>query len=96
MKRVLETCRTGAGLLAVLLVILGLAAPLAAQTDVTTSRVTGTVEGADKAPLPGVTIEASNTETGLQHTAVTDEKGFYRILNLPTGTYKISRSEEVV
>jgi hypothetical protein len=92
MKRVLEICRKGVGLLAGLLMIFALTAPLAAQTDVTTSRVSGTVEGADKAPLPGVTIEASNTETGLQHTAVTDEKGFYRILNLPTGTYKISAS----
>jgi hypothetical protein len=90
MVRVLETCRKGAGLLFVLLLVLGLTAPLAAQTDVTTSRITGTVEGADNAPLPGVTVEASNTETGLQLTAVTDEKGFYRVLNLPTGTYKVT------
>jgi hypothetical protein len=89
MVRVLETCRKGAGALSVLLVLLGLAAPLAAQTDVTTSRITGTVEGSDKAPLPGVTVEATNTETGLQLRSVTDEKGFYRILNLPTGTYKV-------
>jgi len=92
MKRVLATCRMGAGLLAILLVILGLSAPLAAQTDVTTSRISGTVEGADKAPLPGVTVEATNTETGLQLTAVTDASGFYRILNLPTGTYKVAAS----
>src|SRR5438132_13441078 len=92
MKRVLEICRKGAGLLAVLLMVLGLAAPLAAQTDVTTSRISGTVEGADKAPLPGVTVEAINTETGLRHATVTDEKGFYRILDLPTGMYKLSAS----
>src|SRR5262249_38395236 len=92
MERVLDTCRKGAGLLAVLLVILGLAAPLAAQTDVTTSRITGTAAGADKPPLPGVTVEATNTETGLRIAAVTDERGFYRILNLPTGTYKITAS----
>jgi hypothetical protein len=92
MVRVLETCRKGAGVLATLLVLLGLAAPLAAQTDVTTSRISGTVEGSDKAPLPGVTVEATNTETGLQVTSVTDENGFYRVLNLPTGVYKLSAS----
>ena len=92
MKRVLKTSRKGAGLLAGLLVLCGLAAPLAAQTDVTTSRITGTVDGSDKAPLPGVTVEASNTETGLQVTSVTDEKGFYRLLNLPTGTYNVAAS----
>ena len=39
--------------------------PALAQTDGTTSRISGTVEGADGAPLPGVTVEATNTETGL-------------------------------
>ncbi len=92
MKRVLVTCRKGVGLLAGLLMIFALTAPLAAQTDVTTSRISGTVEGADKAPLPGVTVEAVNTETGLRHATVTDEKGFYRILDLPTGMYKIAAS----
>jgi hypothetical protein len=77
-------------ILATLLLAVGLAAPALAQTDVTTSRISGTVEGADKAPLPGVTIEATNTETGLTIVGVTDAAGFYRVLNLPTGTYKIS------
>jgi hypothetical protein len=92
MVRVLETCRKGAGVLVALLALLSLAAPLAAQTDVTTSRITGTVEGSDHSPLPGVTVEATNTETGLAITSVTDENGFYRILNLPTGTYKVTAS----
>ena len=73
--------------LAALLVLLGLAGAAYAQTDVTTSRISGTVEDSSKSPLPGVTIEAVNTETGLQQMAVTDANGFYRILNLPTGTY---------
>src|SRR3954470_18925962 len=84
--------RTGICALAALLLVLGLAGSALAQTDVTTSRISGTVEGADKAPLPGVTVEATNTETGLQLTAVTDGNGFYRILNLPTGTYKVAAS----
>ena len=78
--------------LAAILVACGLAGAAFAQTDVTTSRISGTVEGADGAPLPGVTIEATNTETGLVQVAVTDEQGFFRVLNLPTGTYKVTAS----
>jgi outer membrane receptor for ferrienterochelin and colicin len=78
--------------LAALLVLFGLAGAAHAQTDVTTSRISGTVEDSSKAPLPGVTVEAVNTETGLRQAEVTDANGFYRILNLPTGTYRISAS----
>jgi outer membrane receptor for ferrienterochelin and colicin len=78
--------------LAALLVFLGLAVSAQAQTDVTTSRISGTVEDSSKSPLPGVTVEAVNTETGLKQVEVTDANGFYRILNLPTGTYTISAS----
>ena len=80
--------------LAVLLLVLGLAVPASAQTDVTTSRISGTVEDADGSPLPGVTVTATNTETGLSLSEVTDERGFYRILNLPTGTYRVEATLE--
>lgn len=78
--------------LAALLVFFGLAGAAHAQTDVTTSRISGTVEDSSKSPLPGVTVEAVNTETGLRQSEVTDAQGFYRILNLPTGTYRVSAS----
>jgi hypothetical protein len=78
-----------ASALAALLLTLGLAVPASAQTDVTTSRISGTVEDAEGSPLPGVTVTATNTETGLSLSEVTDERGFYRILNLPTGTYRV-------
>jgi hypothetical protein len=78
--------------LTAMLVVFGLAGAAFAQTDVTTSRISGTVEGSDGGPLPGVTIEASNTETGLVQVAVTDEQGFFRVLNLPTGVYNVTAS----
>lgn len=84
--------RSQSWILAALLLVLGLASPVLAQTDVTTSRVSGIVEGTDNTPLPGVTVEAANTETGLQVVGVTDAEGFYRLLNLPTGTYNVSAS----
>lgn len=76
--------------LASLLLLSGLATAAFAQTDVTTSRISGTVSDADGAALPGVTVEAKNQETGLQVVAITGEDGGYRIFNLPTGSYSIT------
>ena len=45
--------------------VLAFGSPVAAQTDVTTSRVSGTIRGEDRNPLPGVNVEAKNQETGL-------------------------------
>ena len=60
------------------------------QTDVTTSRISGTVEARDGGALPGVTVEVKNQDTGLVIVSVTDAEGFYRALNLPTGSYTVS------
>ncbi|HEX3129670.1 MAG TPA: TonB-dependent receptor [Thermoanaerobaculia bacterium] len=81
--------RGWACVLAFLALFVGLAPFASAQTDVTTSRISGTVEDNDGSALPGVTVTATNTETGLQVTGVTDERGFYRLLNLPTGSYNL-------
>lgn len=83
------------GKLALLAVLfLALAGGAAAQTDVTTSRISGVVNDGEGAGLPGVTVEARNSETGLTQTTVTNEDGFFRILNLPTGTYTVSATLE--
>lgn len=75
--------------LALALVVIA-AVPALAQTDVTTSRISGQVKDAEGGVLPGVTVEARNTETGLLGRAVTDGNGSFKILNLPTGTYTVS------
>ena len=54
---------------------LALALPALAQTDVTTSRVSGAVRDVDNSPLPGATVEATNLGTGLVQTAVTRNDG---------------------
>lgn len=86
--------RRGRLALLVLGLFLACAGLAAAQTDVTTSRISGTVHDGEGAGLPGVTVEARNTETGLTQVAVTNEEGFYRILNLPTGLYSITATLE--
>ncbi|MEP0774405.1 MAG: TonB-dependent receptor [Acidobacteriota bacterium] len=68
------------------------AMPSAAQTDVTTSRISGTVRDQDGGALPGATVEATNQETGLVLRAVTDANGSFRIFNMPTGVYTVSAS----
>jgi len=64
-----------------------LAVPAFAQTEVTTSRISGTVRDTDGGPLPGTTVEARNLETGLVSTATSRSDGFYQVINLPTGKY---------
>jgi iron complex outermembrane receptor protein len=53
-----------------------------------TGTIRGTVTAPENTPLPGVKVSA----TGAQgpRTAVTDEKGFYLIPNLPPGNYTVT------
>jgi hypothetical protein len=60
------------------------------QTDVTTTRTSGTVTDAEGTALPGVTVTIRNKETGHTVSTITDESGFYRLLNLPTGEYALT------
>ncbi len=62
------------------------AVPLLAQQQ---ASIIGTVTDESKAVLPGVTVTATNIETGTQAVGVTDEHGEYRIIRLQPGTYKI-------
>ncbi|HEX9658671.1 MAG TPA: carboxypeptidase regulatory-like domain-containing protein, partial [Rhodothermales bacterium] len=82
----------GARASSVLIAVLafGVATMAIAQTDVTTSRISGTVKDADGGALPGVTVEAKNEETGLVLTATTNQQGFYQIINLPPGSYTVT------
>src|SRR4051812_39945698 len=52
--------------------------------------VTGTVTDETKAVLPGATVAATNIATGGQALGVTDERGEFRLLNLPPGKYKLT------
>lgn len=75
-----------------LCLIFGVAGSAPAQTDVTTSRMSGTVKDTTGAGLPGVTVEAKNQETGFGSNTTTDVDGSYRLLNLPTGRYTVTAS----
>ena len=90
MPHVSEALRRFSTSFLVCLLALVIAVPAMAQTDVTTSRIVGVVKDASDAPLPGVTVEGKNQETGFVASDVTGADGSYRLLNLPTGQYTIT------
>lgn len=52
--------------------------------------ITGVVKDQSGAIMPGVTVTATNRDTGFARTAVSDEKGEYRLPALPPGPYAVA------
>jgi hypothetical protein len=78
----------GRGLLVCLCIFLpGTTTWLAAQ--VTTGTILGTVKDSSGGVLPGVTITATNVDTNVARSAVTNERGEYSVQFLPVGTYRL-------
>src|SRR5438045_8324688 len=59
-----------------------------AQT--TNATLGGTVSDPSRALIPGVTVKATNTQTGIVTTLVTNETGAYQFASLQTGIYKVA------
>jgi hypothetical protein len=57
-----------------------------------TASVAGTVRDASGGVLPGVTVTATQTDTGFTRTGVTDEEGRFNIPSLPVGPYRLEFS----
>jgi hypothetical protein len=57
-----------------------------------TAQINGTVTDSSGGVLPGATVVAIQTETGLRREAVTDANGAYALLNLPLGPYRLEVS----
>jgi hypothetical protein len=72
----------------VVLLCFGLTTYGSAQTSNAT--LGGTVSDTTRALIPGVTITATNTQTGVIATAVSNEAGAYQFASLQTGIYKVS------
>src|SRR5882762_6837072 len=73
-------------LLAVALLLGGVARLLAQNTVNLQGRVTGTAA----APVAGAQVTVSNRETGQQRSAITSAQGTYTIVGLPPGSYHVS------
>ncbi|MGH8650379.1 MAG: carboxypeptidase regulatory-like domain-containing protein, partial [Burkholderiales bacterium] len=60
-----------------------------AWAQLSTAQLSGRVTDESGAVLPGVTVTATQTDTGLARTVVTDENGAYVVPNMPTGPYRL-------
>jgi hypothetical protein len=56
------------------------------------ARVSGTVQDPSGAIVPGVSVTATNINTGVETKEITNETGIYNFVSLLPGTYKISVS----
>ena len=63
---------------------------LTAFSQTTNATLGGSVSDASRALIPGVTVTATNTQTGIVSTAVTNETGSYNFASLQSGNYKVS------
>ncbi len=75
-------------MLAVLLLCMGLASMLNAQTA-TTGALSGTLTDASGAVIPGATVTATNTDTGAVRTTTTAANGIYQFTLLNPATYRV-------
>ena len=66
--------------------------PVSAQTA--SSALVGSTHDGKGTPLPGVTINATNKETGLVRSTITGSDGAFRLPSLPVGTYTITAELE--
>ena len=81
------SCRA---MFSILFVLLVGASPTAAQTQITTGVIQGSVSDTTGASLPGVTVEARNLDTNVGRTLVTESDGRFVFLQLPPGTYRLT------
>ena len=66
------------------------AATVAAQTQITTGAIQGTVLDANGAAVPGAAVELKNADTNFIRTTTTDEEGRFVALQLPPGRYTVT------
>jgi hypothetical protein len=76
----------------ILLVFLLASTALIAQSQATTGTLQGFVKDESGAVLPGASITVKQIETGLTRELITDDKGYYHALSLPSGVYDVTAS----
>jgi hypothetical protein len=65
------------------------AAAVAAQTQITTGTIQGTILDANGAAVPGAEVEVKNVDTNFTRTTTSDEDGRFSALQLPPGRYTV-------
>jgi hypothetical protein len=75
-----------------LLLLIALIATSTAPAQTVTGNITGTITDQNGAILVGANVTATNTATGIQTQAATNDSGVYTIRFLPVGQYQVSVS----
>ncbi|MGH9932715.1 MAG: TonB-dependent receptor domain-containing protein, partial [Pyrinomonadaceae bacterium] len=66
------------------------AAAVAAQTQITTGTIQGTILDANGAAVPGAGVEVKNFDTNFTRTTSSDDEGRFSALQLPSGRYTVT------
>lgn len=61
----------------------------AAMAQFVNASLSGVIKDESGATIPGVNVTATNIQTGLAKTGLTDEEGSYSILSIPPGNYDV-------
>jgi hypothetical protein len=75
--------------LAVILAVLIVASPSASWAQAVTGTLLGSVTDAQGAGVPGATVTATETQTNIGRTAITNSSGHYVFTNLKDGIYRV-------
>ncbi len=74
------------------LLIMGMCALSAMAQSTTTGAIGGMVTNPNREVIPGATITVKNLETNKEDTAVSDDQGRFRVVNLVPGSYSVAVS----
>jgi len=80
-----------------LLTILALVAiflSVSSQAQDATGRITGTLSDATGAVIPEVVVTVTNTATQVSREATSDHDGFYQVLALSIGSYRVTAARQ--
>ena len=63
-----------------------------AQAQASTADLVGTVVDSNDAVVPGATVNARNSSTGINRSVLTNDEGVYQIIGVPPGVYNVTAS----
>src|SRR5439155_18130419 len=81
-----------AGALGVVIAMMLVARPAAAQSTAGTAEIGGTVYDTESKPLPGASVFLRNIDTGYQRSLVSDAQGHWSAPTMPVGNYQLDVS----
>jgi Carboxypeptidase regulatory-like domain len=74
----------------VLALIVALCRCVVAQVSQVDGRIDGIISGPSGSPVANASVSATNTDTGFERSAQSNERGEYEVPLLPLGTYRMT------